>query len=82
MPHNHNLEDSAKLGRKPTWDELVQVGNKVDQKIGKTNKSRKLLNQLGAGKHTRVLPEVKTHRTTYTSTNKAKRKYLNKILHM
>ena len=30
---NHNLENSAKLGQKPTWDELNQNENKVDQKL-------------------------------------------------
>ena len=36
MSHNHNLEDFAKLGQKPTWDELLQVGNKVDKKLGRS----------------------------------------------
>ena len=34
--HNHNLEDSTKLGQKPTWAELLQIENKVDQKLGRS----------------------------------------------
>ena len=30
---NHNLEDSTNLGQKPTWDGLVEVGNKVYQNM-------------------------------------------------
>ena len=45
MSHSHDLKDSAKLGQNPTWDELLQVGNKVDQKIGRSTSKNNIIKQ-------------------------------------
>ena len=43
--HNHDLEDSTNLGQKPTWDELLQIENKVDQKLGRSISQNNLKKQ-------------------------------------
>ena len=55
--YNHNLEELSKVGPKPYLGWTTEVGNRVDQKIGKNDKSKQLLNQSDAGKQTRALTE-------------------------
>ena len=43
--HNHNPKDSTKLGQKPTWAELLQIENKVDQKLGRSISQNNLKKQ-------------------------------------
>ena len=53
--HNHDLEDSTKLGQKPTWAELLQIENKVDQKLGRSISQNNLKKQSDKDEQTQAL---------------------------
>ena len=57
---NHNLEDSAKLGQKPTWAELLRNENKVDQKLEISISENNLINQSDRDEQTQVRIEIRT----------------------
>ena len=74
--HNHDLEDSTNLGQKPTWDELIQVENKVDKKLEevKVKTTNKAIRQKMS--RYRYLHKLEHSETTQTSTKFSKREDL------